>query len=300
MLLLSNYALRSDDERQERGREEWLGENEPGEHEERRCKGRRKCDADACWPRPTDNALGEACDAEGGRTEQQGVDEQKERHVGREVRRDAPKPREQERVERRIVRGGRGARKMEVAVAMPGRERLGEDDVHAVVMENAHGVRLRCPPRDRRRQQRGEHHEANVGSRSRLRFHQRPRCNELGRYSLAHASTPYRDSFRYSVDGSMPSTSAVRDLLPLSLCSTHMMYARSTASSVGLGGVRVEMSGSARGSVMRSGSAPMPISSPAVRMIARSSAFSSSRTLPGQAYSIIAEVAASVSCFAGS
>ena len=64
--------------------------------------------------------------------------------------------------------------------------------------------------------------------------------------AVVTASTPYRESLRYSVDGSMPSTSAARDLLPLSLCSTHMMYARSTASSVGFGGVRVDTSGSAR------------------------------------------------------
>ena len=38
-----------------------------------------------------------------------------------------------------------------------------------------------------------------------------------------YASTPYRVSLRYSVDGSIPSASAARDLLPLSLCSTHMM-----------------------------------------------------------------------------
>ena len=72
----------------------------------------------------------------------------------------------------------------------------------------------------------------------------------------------------------MPRASAARDLLPLSLCSTHMMYARSTASSVGLGGVCAEMSGSTRRSVTRSGSASSPISSPGVRMIARSRAFS--------------------------
>jgi hypothetical protein len=72
-------------------------------------------------------------------------------------------------------------------------------------------------------------------------------------------------------------------LLPLSLCSTHMIYARSTASSVGLGGVRVETSGSVRRSVTRSGSASTSITSPGVRMIERSRAFSNSRTFPGQA-----------------
>src|SRR5690606_6354842 len=34
---------------------------------------------------------------------------------------------------------------------------------------------------------------------------------------------PYRLSFRYSVDGSIPSTSAARALLPPSACSTHRM-----------------------------------------------------------------------------
>ena len=36
-------------------------------------------------------------------------------------------------------------------------------------------------------------------------------------------ASPYRESLRYNVDGSMPSTSAVRGLLPPSFSSTHMM-----------------------------------------------------------------------------
>ena len=38
-----------------------------------------------------------------------------------------------------------------------------------------------------------------------------------------YASAPKRDSFRCSVDGSMPNVSAARVLLPASLCNTHMM-----------------------------------------------------------------------------
>ena len=53
----------------------------------------------------------------------------------------------------------------------------------------------------------------------------------------------------------MPSTSAARVLLPPSVCSTHMMYARSIASSVGFGGARSATSGSASRCVTRSGSA---------------------------------------------
>ena len=43
------------------------------------------------------------------------------------------------------------------------------------------------------------------------------------RVECPQASTPYRDSFLYNVDGSMPSTSAARVLLPPSLCSTQRM-----------------------------------------------------------------------------
>ena len=42
-------------------------------------------------------------------------------------------------------------------------------------------------------------------------------------YTFTSTCSSYRLSFRYRVEGSMPSTSAARVLLPPSACSTHMM-----------------------------------------------------------------------------
>src|SRR5213078_4075709 len=95
-------------------------------------------------------------------------------------------------------------------------------------------------------------------------------------------SPSYRLSLRYSVEGSIPRTSAARVLLPPSLCSTQVMYARSITSSVGLGWTRSDTSGSARRSESFSGSVASSIVSPLVSTAARSRAFSSSRTFPGQ------------------
>src|SRR5690606_17880305 len=106
---------------------------------------------------------------------------------------------------------------------------------------------------------------------------------------------PYRLSFRYSVDGSIPSTSAARALLPPSACSTHRMYARSMSSSVGFVCGRSETRGADSGFVMRDGSASTSTASPFDRIAARSSAFSSSRTLPGHSYACSADSASGVS-----
>src|SRR6185312_3595880 len=77
---------------------------------------------------------------------------------------------------------------------------------------------------------------------------------------VSHHSTPYLESLRYNVEGSMPRISAVRLLFPPSDWSTHMMYARSMTSSAGLAATgRSETSGSALRSVIRSGSATSSI-----------------------------------------
>jgi len=112
-----------------------------------------------------------------------------------------------------------------------------------------------------------------------------------------HTATPNRVSFRYSVEGSMPSVSAARDLFPPSLPRTHMMYARSIASSEGFDASRAAMSGSALCSRMRSGSETGPITPLEARITARSIAFSSSRTLPGQLYDCSSSIASGVRVF---
>src|SRR6185437_14179808 len=173
-----------------------------------------------------------------------------------------------ERIAGREMRRRRMTGHLEPAEALPRGERLGEDDVQSVVVHDSNGQ----PIDDR------EPDGQNDGTRDPRRHPLQPIGEPHG-----HASTPYRDNFRYSVDGSMPSDSAARDLLPFSLWSTQRMYARSTASRVGLAGVWAETSGSTRRSVTRSGSASTPIVSPGVRMTDRSSAFSSSRTFPGHA-----------------
>src|SRR5207244_847400 len=100
-------------------------------------------------------------------------------------------------------------------------------------------------------------------------------------------------SVRYRVEGSMPSTSAARVLLPPSLCSTQVMYARSITSRVGFVCGRSATSGSARRSVSLSGSAARSIVVALLSTTARSRAFSSSRTLPGQSYARSATLASS-------
>ena len=49
-------------------------------------------------------------------------------------------------------------------------------------------------------------------------------------------SIPYRLSFRYKVEGSMPRTSAAFDLFPPSAVRTHWMYALSITSIEGFEG----------------------------------------------------------------
>src|SRR5213593_2068255 len=119
---------------------------------------------------------------------------------------------------------------------------------------------------------------------------------------LSYSVTPpsYRLSLRYRVEGSMPSTSAARVLLPPSLCSTQVMYARSITSRVGFACGRSATSGSALRSLMRSGIADRGMTSPFVRVTARSSAFSSSRTLPGQSYAMMISSASGDSALTGS
>ena len=70
----------------------------------------------------------------------------------------------------------------------------------------------------------------SLDSRARKRIHQAPVRTALTVLTVptvpTYASAPcssYRLSFRYSVEGSIPSTSAARVLLPPSAWSTHMM-----------------------------------------------------------------------------
>src|SRR5690606_31280942 len=58
----------------------------------------------------------------------------------------------------------------------------------------------------------------------RPRVRRRTAARRIPGTAVHHPSViPYRLSFRYSVDGSIPSTSAARALLPPSACSTHRM-----------------------------------------------------------------------------
>src|SRR5439155_86519 len=79
------------------------------------------------------------------------------------------------------------------------------------------------------------------------------------------------------------------------LCSTQVMYARSITSRVGFACGRSATSGSARRSVSLSGSAARSIVVALLSTTARSRAFSSSRTLPGQSYTRSASLASSAS-----
>src|SRR5439155_19821346 len=88
-------------------------------------------------------------------------------------------------------------------------------------------------------------------------------------------SPSYRLSLRSRVEGSMPRTSAARVLLPPSLGSTQVMYARSITSRVGFVCGRSATSGSARRSVSLSGSAARSIVVALLSTTARSRAFSS-------------------------
>src|SRR5438094_2055437 len=125
------------------------------------------------------------------------------------------------------MRGDGSAGDVQVAIAFAVRECFREDEIDAVVVKDAGGIR-----RDDRR-----HHGEGDGRGEKWR-ERAEACTERdaetlrGTFGLdgdrsnrsAHAaSTPKRDSFRYSVDGSMPRTSAARDLLPPSLCSTQRM-----------------------------------------------------------------------------
>src|SRR5882724_7553906 len=137
------------------------------------------------------------------------------------------------------------------------------------------------------------------GSGRRRPHHDQRQAESLPHHpsGLSYSVTPpsYRLSLRYKVEGSMPSTSAARVLLPPSLCSTHVMYARSITSRVGFACGRSATSGSARRSVSLSGSAARSIVVALLSTTARSRAFSSSRTLPGQSYARSATLASSAS-----
>ncbi len=106
---------------------------------------------------------GEAIEQRGRPAQQRGVGELEERHVLRKGREDLPQQREERRIERRVVRRVRQPRHVQVAIAVPGRQRLGQHHIDAVILEDAHGPRLdrrhRRGERGQRDEPRGESHQ---------------------------------------------------------------------------------------------------------------------------------------------
>src|SRR5688572_11066997 len=148
----------------------------------------------------------EVVSADGDAGQEQRVGRLEDDDVLRERGEEAPEHGEERRIPRRIMRGGRRPWQIQVSIALPRRQRLAERDVHAIVEEDAYR------PRAHRRLRDGNHDGSEQNGYEKI---------DAGR--RRHASTPKRASFRWSVDGSMPSTSAARVLFPPSLCNTHMM-----------------------------------------------------------------------------